>query len=525
MRKASSPSICKRILALLACTLAGGCFSLPPNVDQEPSLAYNDTDDTALGIALRENLKSNPGQSGFHLLGNGLDAFVARAQLAEKAERSIDAQYYLFHDDLVGRLFVSALLDAADRGVRVRLLLDDMALSDDKDLHVAALDTHKDIEVRIFNPFVRQKARWLQFLTRFDEATRRMHNKSFTVDNQLTVIGGRNIGNEYFDADPDLKFGDLDVLSVGPVVKAVSGSFDEYWNSPSSYPVATLLGEEASADALANLRRALAAFIESHQQSAYLEALRNANLVKKISAGQFAFEWGNAQVFYDDPAKITAARDRTDLQLVSQLKSLNSQINSELIVFSPYFVPRRQGVEAFRKLRKRGVRVRILTNSLASNDVSIVHSGYAKYRKALLRDGVELYEVDNVLTSAQRKEKRGLGGSSKASLHAKSFVIDGKAVFIGSMNFDPRSVVENTEIGVLFESANIAGQMSDWFEQNIDDTAFRLALETDQQGEETLVWYRKTDTGFERFTTEPNTGFWRRFTSDFLQILPIDFLL
>ena len=515
-----------RCLTTLAiAVLLTACVALSQNDNRQTSLAYTDTDNTAIGRALREKLLANPDKSGFYLLGNGLDAFAARAILAASAERSIDAQYYLFHDDLVGGLLIKTLLQAADRGVRVRLLLDDMALNSDKDAGVAALDAHPGIQVRVFNPFARGGARWLQFVTRFDAVSRRMHNKSFTVDNQLSVLGGRNIGNEYFDADPELEFGDLDVLTAGPAVGQVSMSFDEYWNSPLSYPVATLLGSTPDREALAALRQSLASIDGNPRAEAYLSALRDSNLVEKIAADSLLFDWGDAKVFADDPAKIAESRDRTDLQLVSRLQAEGTQAQSELIVFSPYFVPGKHGVESFRQLREQGVRVRILTNSLASTDVSVVHSGYAKYRRYLLRAGVELYEVDAVLTAEQRRSKRGLGGSSKASLHAKSFVIDRQAVFIGSLNLDPRSVVENTEIGVLIQSPRIAGQMSDWFDQNIAKTAFRLALETNQRGEEIIVWYRATDDGETRFVTEPNAGFWRRFAASFLQLLPLDSLL
>ena len=505
--------------------LLSACASLPENVGRQPSSAFTDTDGTTLGQFVKDDLAENPGLSGFHALPGGLDAFAARAVLAYSAERSIDAQYYLLHSDLVGRLFVDALLNAADRGVRVRLLLDDMTLGDDKDIGAAALDAHDNIEVRIFQPFSRKSARWIQILTRFDDVTRRMHNKSFTVDNQFSVLGGRNIGNEYFEADPDLAFGDLDVLAVGPVVNEVSTSFDLYWNSSSSYPTSTLITIEDSAEDLDRRRKVLADFVAQQRESEYLQALRSSDIITRLKNDNFEFDWGKSRLLYDDPAKITANRDQTDLHLVTQLKPFKDQISRELTIFSPYFVPGREGVENLQKLRARGVRVRILTNSLASTDVSAVHAGYAKYRKYLLRAGVELYEVDKTLSKKQRKDKKGLEGSSKASLHAKSFAIDRQRVFIGSLNLDPRSVVENTEIGVMIESAKLAGELSTWFDQKIDAVAFRLALEKDRNGDEIIVWHRSIDAVDYRYTTEPNTGFWRRFGVGFLKLLPIESLL
>jgi len=507
---------------LLVLLLAGGCASLPKNIDRQESFAFRNTDTTGLGKDTRAGVTAHPGQSGFHLLPDGLDAFTARAKLAARAERSIDAQYYLLHGDLVGTLFIDALVKAADRGVRVRLLVDDMTLDDRKDINAAALDAHPDIEIRVFNPFGRKTVRWFQLISRFGEVTRRMHNKSFTVDNQVTVIGGRNIGNEYFEADPDLVFGDLDVLAVGPVVDSISDSFDLYWNSPASYPISTLVRDSSKPEDLDNLRRLLFDFSRQHQDSAYLEALRQSPMVDLVKNWQFAFDWGDAQVLYDHPAKISAERDQTLLNLITELKPYTDKISSELIIFTPYFVPGKQGLENFRKMRERGVRVRVLTNSLGSTDVTAVHAGYSRYRKPLLRAGVELYEIDKRLTRAQRRERKGLSGSSQASWHAKSFVIDRERVFIGSLNMDPRSVVENTEIGIMIESSDMALDMSDWFDQIVDKVAFRLALEKNANGTDKLVWHREIDGNKRVFTTEPNTGFWRRFGVGILRLLPIE---
>jgi putative cardiolipin synthase len=522
---AAAPGPLKSLAILLVLALLAACASLPPNTDREPSFALQDTGSTRLATWLRPYLDTHPGQSGFYLLTSGLDAYAARVILADTADRSIDAQYYLWHDDLVGNLLVDALLRAADRGVRVRLLIDDMALNSKKDIGVAAIDTHPNIEIRVFNPFARKSQRWLQFLSRFDDVSRRMHNKSFTADNQLTIVGGRNIGNEYFQADPDLDFADLDVFAAGPVVEEVSSSFDLYWNSATSYPVSTLIPQELTQAELDEMGKKLSDLVERERDSAYRQALVDSDLVERLKNETFEFNWGDAAVLADDPAKITSQREKTELHLVTQLRSYTEQVESELIIFSPYFVPGREGVERLRQLRQRGVRVRILTNSLASSDVSIVHAGYSKYRKYLLRDGVELYEIDKKLTREQRKSGAGSAGSSSASLHAKSFVLDRKRLFIGSLNLDPRSVVENTEIGVMIESPDIAAAMSDWFDDNVENIAFRLSLERDKRGEEIIVWHRRTESGSVRYTTEPNTSFWRRFGVGFLSLLPIESLL
>ncbi len=500
----------------------GGCASLPPNTDRSESFTLLDTEDTLLGRDVQKRTALHPGQSGFYLLPNGHDAFVARAVLAGAAEQSIDAQYYLLHDDLVGRLFLNMLLEAANRGVRVRLLVDDMALDDKKDIGVAALDVHPKVEIRVFNPFSRGLSRMFQFITRFGDVTRRMHNKSFTVDNQVTVIGGRNIGNEYYGADPDLAFGDLDVIAIGPVVDEISSVFDLYWNSALSYPITTLVREHSRKDLLARLEQALPEYVDQQRDSEYLQALRDSELARILRARTIKYDWGSAQVVYDDPAKISAGRERDDLKLTTQIKPYFDRIERELTIFSPYFVPGRQGVENLRRLRERGVRVRILTNSLASTDVGAVHAGYAKYRRPLLKAGIELYEIDKTLTRQQRRAKKGSSGSSKASLHAKSFLIDREKMFIGSLNLDPRSVVENTEVGMMIESADIAERMSGWFDHIALNNAFRLELEPNSQGDDAIVWYRTLDGVTKSYTTEPNTGFWRRFGIGFMRLLPIE---
>jgi cardiolipin synthase C len=509
------------LMTMLGVFLINGCATLPKDFYKPPSYAFTDTASTTLGIASLDKMKAHPGQSGFLLLGNGLDAFVARALLAHKAERSIDVQYYLYHDDLVGRLFTDQLLKAADRGVRVRLLVDDMDLSG-RDLGAAVADSHPNMEVRIFNPFSRKTGRTLQFVTRMGSVTRRMHNKTFTVDNQASILGGRNIGNEYFEADPGLAFADLDVLIIGPEVKEVSNAFDLYWNSELAYPMSVLIDKPPTTEEIQQKRQQLNEFVAQQADSEYIKALRNSKLANKIKAKELNYFWGDAKVFYDKPEKILHDFDDKEYHLSPQLKPYFEDVKKELIIFSPYFVPGKLGTDFLTKLAQRGVRVRILTNSLASNDVGIVHSGYSKYRKDLLVGGVELYEMNKKLTRKQRKEKKGKGGSSKASLHAKSFVFDRKQVFIGSLNLDPRAVVHNTEIGVVVSSTDVAKKMSDWFDQNIEKIAFRLELKINESGAEQLFWH-----GWEKgkqtvYTHEPHTGFWRRFGIGFMSIWPIE---
>jgi putative cardiolipin synthase len=510
-----------RGLLLLIALAFGGCAGLPEQVERTPSSALRDTQDTALAQAIRDDLADHAEQSGFLLLASGLDAFVARVVLADQAERSLDVQYYLYHSDLTGKLFTQQLLKAADRGVRVRLLVDDMGL-EGRDLGAAALDAHPNIEVRIINPFIRGRSRLGQYLTHLGKVTRRMHNKSFTADNQATILGGRNIGNEYFEADPDLEFGDLDVLAIGPVVQQASQVFDLYWNSELAYPVATLVQKQPTAQEIAAKRSELDEFVAQQAGSDYAIALRESNLAQRLQADTVEFQWGKGHIVYDHPDKLLEDRARTDLHMANQLQSFFSGVERELIIFSPYFVPTRKGVDRLVALSRAGVRVRILTNSLASTDVSVVHAGYAKYRKPLLRGGVELYEMNKRLTREQRQEKQGLEGSSKASLHAKSFVADRQRIFIGSLNLDPRSVVENTEVGVVFNSPELATGMAEWFDTQVQQIAFRLVLEPDAEGRERLRWLGIEAGQQVTFNNEPYSGFWRRLGVRLMSLLPIE---
>ena len=511
-------------LLMLGLLLMSSCATLPKDFDRPVSYAYVDTQNTRLAQKRLEERAAHPGQSGFLLLGNGLDAFVARAMAAESAERSIDVQYYRYKDDFVGKLFTDLLMKAANRGVRIRLLVDDMAM-EGRDMDAAVLDCHPKIEVRLFNPFTRNTSRTVQFLTRFGLVTRRMHNKTFTVDNQMTILGGRNIGDEYFDAHPKLDFSDMDVLAIGPVVQEVSASFDLYWNSEFSYPVSVLSGKSPGPEDIEEGRQALEVFIEHQQKSPYLEALKKSRLADKWRRNELEFKWGEGAVIYDLPEKLLHDKSRTEFHLYPKLEPYLNQIEEELIIFSPYFVPGKQGVAALKSYRERGVRVRILTNSLASNDVGIVHSGYAKYRKDLLRAGIELYELNKKMTRQEKKEKKGQHGSSKASLHEKVFVYDRKRVFIGSMNLDPMAVYNNTEIGVVITQMEIADGMGEWFDQNIDKIAFRLELVKDETEYEKILWHGLENGESVTYSKEPHTGFWTRFGIGFMSILPIEPLL
>ncbi len=500
----------------------GGCARLPENIDRSPSYAYTKQEETTIGKTVADELGAHPGESAYMLLENGLDAFVARAALAHSAEQSIDVQYYLLHNDKVGALFIDALIKAADRGVRVRLLIDDMDMKD-RDFGTAVLDSHPNIEVRLFNPFGRNVGRFFQFVTGFGKQTRRSHNKSFTVDNVATIVGGRNIGDEYFVADPAMAFLDLDVLAIGSVAQEVSASFDQYWNHELSYPISILVEEKPTPEQINEKKELFDEFIASQADSIYLKNLKESKLAEIIRKNEQEFFWGRGRVVADDPEKLLRHTDDTTYHLSEELGPILRNTAKELVILSPYFVPGEPGIAFCRELRIRGVRIKVLTNALSSTDVPIVHGGYANYRHALLKLGVELYELNRNLGKVELKKKReNPFYGSKASLHAKLFVIDREKIFIGSLNLDARSVIQNTEIGVVLESAEIATELAANFDEDINKAAFRLELETDEDGSDRVIWHGLVDGEEKTYYSEPYSSFWERFVLGFMRLLPVE---
>ena len=470
--------------------------------------------DAPLAQASAQLLQHHPGQNGFSLLTDGRDALIARLLLAASAKQSLDLQYYLYHDDLSGSLLAWALLNAADRGVRVRLLLDDMA-SRNKDDYLRILALHPNVNIRLFNPFRREYSRDLQLLTRYGVSTRRMHNKAMVADNCVAIVGGRNIGDEYFDAATDaVVFGDLDVLTLGPVVSDVSQAFDTFWNHPFSIPVAEHLGEPAGTghESLQRLRDQLQLWLDSNQQHPYAVALRG-RADQWLNTGQNALFWGQAYVLTDSPQKISQTPEVSPLML--SVGGLLNSAQRRVILISPYFVPGEEGTRFLQALAQRGVELIILTNSLASTDVPAVHSAYKKYRQSLLKAGVQLYELD--AKAGKGATERSWLGSSSVSLHAKALVVDDEFFYVGSMNFDPRSVLQNTEMGMLFRQPILGKMTANGFMQVISENAWMLSL---QNGE--LRWSRNTLNGTVVREQDPRASVWRRLQSWVLGFLPIE---
>jgi len=488
------------------------------NRDESACIAASD--DCRLAESVLPQVSARPGLSGVMLLNDGRDAFAARVLLADAAERALDVQYYLWHNDLSGTLLFDALRRAADRGVRVRLLLDDNNTCG-LDAVLTALDSHPSIDVRLFNAFRNRRWRWLSFLTDFSRLNRRMHNKSFTADGRVTIVGGRNIGDEYFGASSDTLFIDLDVLAVGAVVAEVAQDFQRYWTSASAAPAETLL-PPARADALSACAAHAADIGRRTESRAYIQAIKELPIVRDLLMRRLPYTWAPTRMISDDPAKGLAHEKPRDLVL-NRLRDVLGTLQRELYLISPYFVPTKRGTTFFAQQAQAGLRVMILTNSLEATDVVAVHAGYMKRRKALLRAGVRLFELRR--SAPQRKRllrMRGSSGtgSSGSSLHSKTFSIDRARLFVGSFNFDQRSARLNTEMGFIIESPELAGASADAFEAQVPDSAFEVRLQAGR-----LRWIERNEGAEVIHDTEPGTTRWQRTVVRVLSWLPIEWLL
>jgi putative cardiolipin synthase len=505
---------------LLLLALAG-CSTLPPPPLQPASYALRDTADTRLGVAVLRQLRAHPGLSGLVPFEDPLDALSARLLLAETADRSIDAQYFIWNGDTVGMLLWQALWQAAERGVRVRLLLDD-ANTSGLDPVLSALDAHPMLELRLYNPFVERGSRALGYLSDFQRLNRRMHNKSFTVDNLASVVGGRNIADEYFGAAEGLGFADLDVLAIGPVVEQVSEEFDLYWNSASAYPARPFVGPPP-ADPAAVLQPHFDALEQDPRARQYLQAVEQAPFIGQLLRGQLEQDWTTAQLIYDQPAKTLDKAERGELQMLPLLMDRMGLPQQQLDIVSPYFVPGADGVALLAGLAQQGVQVRVLTNSLASSDESVVHAGYMKRRQDLLRAGVQLYEMKPTAADSTLRVRGRFGPAKVSGLHAKTYAVDGKRSFVGSFNFDQRSAKLNTEMGLVIDSPHAAARLDEIFDDIVPVIAYEVRLAPDGQN---LQWLDRSEDGTVTvYDVDPQTSIWKRFGVNFLAGLPIEWLL
>jgi putative cardiolipin synthase len=504
------------------CTVSG-CSALPPQLPRQPSLAIYDTAQTRLGLAVGAQLALHPGLSAFSPLSQGPDALVARIALARAAERTLDVQYYDFHDDAIGAALLSELVAAADRGVRVRLLLDDLHTAG-RDSMLAAVDSHPNLKVRLFNPFVHRHARWIDYVGGFTRIDRRMHNKAMTADSQITIVGGRNVGDEYFAAPAALEFSDFDVMAMGPVVAEVSAEFDEYWNCDVAYSISALLGTSASAGmGLDEARRQLQQHVQALRATSYASALQSTDLAQAIAQQNMTLYWGHGTLIADQPSKVTLPPEDDSTHAMPKLSARLDQAQQELILVSPYFVPGKLGTRWLQEVAHRHVSIKILTNSYAATDIHGVTAAYSRYRKELLRAGIELYELKPSLPG-DLKHQRGDHPRrlKKSSLHAKSYMADARTVFVGSMNLDPRSAALNTEMGLIIDSSELCAQMRTELLSQLPDIAYRVELNTRADAKGPLTWTTREDGQEVRFDTEPGMSSWDAFEELLQRELPIE---
>ncbi|MGB6352409.1 MAG: phospholipase D family protein [Steroidobacteraceae bacterium] len=478
--------------------LLSGCVGLPRHVQKYRSEALPNPETTSLGrlVATEE---SNKNLSGIRLLTSGEEALADLIALADHAERTLDIQYYIIDQDESAALLLRHVRQAADRGVRVRVLVDDLHTvgEDRRFLH---LSEHSNIEVRVFNPFPGGRfATWTRFVASASDIRRinhRMHNKLFVADNALAITGGRNIGDQYFTRDQHNNFIDLDVVAAGAIVPQLSATFDAFWNSKYAYPisaVASPAGAEAGVPPPA-------ADEATPANADWLE--------HELDAGKVDLTWVPATVLADRPAKIASeSSPDEEVTIANDLATLMRSATQELIVISPYFVPGDDGVAMFAKLVSEGVHIRILTNSLASTDSPLVHNGYSHYRVALLKLGVELSEVRPKL--GQKRARFHPFRGSTASLHAKALVIDQKTVFIGSMNMDARSAHINSELGLVMRSADIARQVTSLLDDISADGSYKLQL-IDHSNQ--IEWTSGEPGSEQTWFTDPETTRLQRFT-------------
>ncbi|MFT3784231.1 MAG: phospholipase D family protein [Nibricoccus sp.] len=512
----------------LAVLLCGGCVSMRPRPPVEHSLDSPADQPTALARTFAPQVQAHPELSGFRLLEYGREALVARTALADAAERTIDAQYYICDPDAAGSYFFQRLIAAADRGVRVRLLLDDNNLSDDREM--ATLCAHPNIEVRVFNPF-RFRARWArlpQYIFDFNRMVRRMHNKIFIVDGLVSIVGGRNIGNTYFSLDSESNFRDFDLLMVGPIAQGGSRAFDEYWNSQWAVPATEFVRHEPTTEDLNRLKVQLADRVKTIDGFERENQERWRDYIQDLTARD-ALVWAEGEVISEPPRKIQKA-NRETTQVSQRLEQEYGRTQRELLIEAAYLLPTPELSAQLAQLRSRGVNVRIITSALTATDVSLVYAAYKRYRYSILDLGIELHEYKASAGLARSERRWYRPRSSLSSLHAKVMVFDRERLYVGSANLDPRSVKLNTEIAVLVHSQKLAAQMADYLAEDFSPRrSWQVQLHKDWAYDPTrgtwrperyLSWLGESDGQPVSIYFEHANSWWQRTKSFLYSLIP-----
>ena len=520
-------------LVVLILALLGGCASLPPGSDfpRVVSSALAHPEQTRLGRQFESAAREHDGNSAFRIIPVGADGFLMRMQMINSAERTLDLQYFIFRGDETGRLLTEAVIHAADRGVRVRVLIDDgeTVAGDDQ---IISLEAHRSIEIRLFNPFVyrghSQLLRATEFMLNSSRLDYRMHNKLLVVDNAVALIGGRNIGDQYFQMNPGAQFADDDVFAAGPISRGLSKSFDEYWNNALAIPAKALSGGKATTAALNDHRADLKD--ESRQlktnENEYVKRVASGEPFAGMISGRLPLVWAHAQLVVDSPDKKQVVSGEKEGRLMNQeVDKATAAVLSELLMVTPYLIPGDEGMQLFKELRQRQVRVRILTSSLESSKVLLAQAGYMHYREPLLKNGVELYEIRSLLGKARGSgQTAAISRFGNYSLHAKMFVFDRQRLFIGSMNFDQRSMHLNTEIGLIIDSPVLAQQVAARFEAMVlPANSYRLLLRpNDTKGSPNLLWLTEENGRAVEYATEPARSDFQRIKVHALSLLSLD---
>ncbi|MCG3858772.1 phospholipase D family protein [Psychrobacter sp. Ps2] len=493
-----------------------------PKIEQNTATTTNNTD---LVAAVSAQNEIHPDLSGYHPIVTGANAFAARSMLTGMATRNIDAQYYIWHNDQAGQLLLKDLWEAAERGVIVRLLLDDFNNSAKFDQHLLRFASHPNIAVRIINPLMHRKFSTLNYVTGLPRINRRMHNKSMTFDKQITIIGGRNIGNEYLSNDQSSQFADLDVLLIGKVVADIDDSFASYWSSPLSFDIETLakFDDDVTPDFLKALDK-LGIDEENNEGSSltvYKAAIKDSTIDTDLINKRVPFRWTDMQFLSDDVGKLSKSVS-SETNLVHQLRNLLGSPTKKLTIISSYFVPTKDGVDTLVKLAESGVDIKILTNSFDATDVTAVHSGYSQWRPSLLRSGVKIYELKSTAAEEKRDNKLWRARSqSSTSLHAKTFAVDDYQVFIGSYNVDPRSANINTEMGVIINDDELARQLHGALSDDLLNQAYEVKLLDNGS----LEWHTMEDGKEVVYESEPRVDMSDHIWLTIMSWLPIDWLL
>ncbi|MGE0857844.1 MAG: phospholipase D family protein [Gammaproteobacteria bacterium] len=527
------------MLMLLALALAlalAGCGHLPPGADYPRQYSTASAPDATSRLATRVGVlaRAHGGLSGFRLVPVGVDGFLVRAQMIDAAEQTLDLQYYIFRADETGRLLGRALKRAALRGVRVRLLIDD-GDPQGSAARIVALDKVPGIAVRIFNPFAyrghSKVLRGAEYLLDHRRLDRRMHNKLLVVDNAAAMIGGRNVGNQYFQMDPESQFADDDVFVIGPTVSSLSATFDEFWNSPLAIPAAALANAPEAVTTGASAVTGTPAMASNYLGDLeddgidYGLALASGEPYAGMLSGRLDLQWARAEVLSDSPAKSAKdSADRGGRLLMPALIAALGAARSELVMVTPYFVPTAGELAVFSALRERKVRVRVLTNSLESSRGLLAHSGYMGHRPALLGKGVEINEIRSQLSSAHGSgQTSAMSAHGNYSLHAKLFVIDRRFLFVGSMNFDQRSIHLNTEIGLIIDSPVLAQQTVARFNaMTAPQNSYALSWRENRTGGAPDLLWRTNEAGRPvEYWQEPVRNAWDRYLARLLSWLPI----